>query len=384
VSLIFIIGVLVAIVFVVKLVKQSAQAAKDAWLWAAQELGLRFEPGGMFAGSTISGIVEGNMVVVDTYSQSTGNSSQTYTRYEIRYARSLHLGMKLTRQSAMSGVAKIFGAEDVEVGDRVFDDQVMVKVRDKQQFQQYLTRERRKAITHGLSQWPSLKIEDDALRTSTAGMEKDPAKLVRTVKQLLALAETVSGDRPRAAPRPAPPPVPSAVAPPPIVLTPSTPAPPPVPGAVAPPPIALTPSTPPPEEVVVAPEPSDLDLDLALVCADLYRKGQGGSDAEQLFVEKYEGEEVRGVGVLRSTQRYSFDVVFGDTPAIRAMVDVYDDDSGGFGSRTVQAAVKFPEDMRDVLTERSGQEVTFAGRLVKFDRLLRKLYVAEGRWVEAP
>ena len=64
------------------------------------------------------------------------------------------------------------------------------------------------------------------------------------------------------------------------------------------------------------------------------------------------------------------------------MVDVFEDDSSGFGSRTVQAVVKFPEDMRDVLTERSGQDVAFTGTVVKFDRLMRKLYVADGLLVE--
>ncbi len=360
----------------VKFARKYGQATKDAWLWAAQELGLRLEEGGIFSGNKISGIIQGvGLVVVDTYSQSSGNTSTTYTRYVVRYERDLRMGMKLTKQGAMSGVVKMFGAQDVDVGDKVFDDQVMVKVNSRRGFQQFLTRERRRAITDAFLSWPQLKIEDDALQASTSGLERDPAKLVGTVRELVELARVVSvdGAEPKVQ-RSSPPPVPKIAMPAAMRQT------------VSPPPLVTPSPIDQVEEVVVpepdpVPEPVAVGPVLASVCAELYRSGQSGPDAERLYAETYQGQVVRGVGTLRSAQRYSFDIVFGDTPAMRAMIDVYDDDSGGFGSRTVQAAVKFPEDMRDELTALSGQEVVFTGTLVKFDRLLRKLYVAGGRLV---
>ena len=92
---------------------RSVRKQRAKWTQAASDLGIEFVPGRFVSIGKLVGTVEGHETTVDTYTQRSGNNSQTYTRYRIGYP-DLGLGLKLSRQTTLSGITKFFGAQDVE------------------------------------------------------------------------------------------------------------------------------------------------------------------------------------------------------------------------------------------------------------------------------
>ncbi|MFC1672372.1 hypothetical protein ACFL01_04485, partial [Planctomycetota bacterium] len=76
----------------------QSKVTNENWGKAASRLGLTFRPGGFFSHREMSGRSKKCRVVVDTFTRGTGKQSQTYTRFQVDFPRSLGLGLRLTEQ----------------------------------------------------------------------------------------------------------------------------------------------------------------------------------------------------------------------------------------------------------------------------------------------
>lgn len=366
---------------------------KSAWQEAGMELGIACEAGGILSGPRLQGTVDGIRIEVDTHTQHSGNSSVTYTRYVAWHPAPIGLGLSVARQGAWRGVAKLFGVQDIEVGDPDFDAAVVVKGRDPAAVQAFLTPERRARILHAVADWPKLRIADELVRLETVHVERDGQRLCQTVRGLAAFTAGLSTERafspPPTRPRfgpvapPAPPP------PPPrlpvdagardsgLRVRPAGAPPPPAPSAEPPPRPSPAPPALPPEPEPARPEPVTGGPALADLCALLFKPGQSGTTAEKIFQNDYAGQVIRWQGQLRSFQRSGYDVVFGSQAMARAVFDTVEVETGRYGARRVQVIAQFPEDHLPRLQALSGKALWFSGRLVRLDGLMRTLYVAD-------
>jgi hypothetical protein len=149
-------------------------------------------------------------------------------------------------------------------------------------------------------------------------------------------------------------------------------------------PATASPDTRPAVEAESAPAHSADDndaCDAKAVCEDLFDPKRMSFEVNQRFEEKYLDRPVRWSGRLRSINSYTFDLVFGDGKGTKAVFEVHEV-PGVYGGKMVQAVVQLPPEASDDLGVRTGETLTFSGRLVRCDAFMRNLFVADGKLVE--
>ena len=199
-----------------------------------------------------------------------------------------------------------------------------------------------------------------------------------------------SAPRPPSRPAPTPLRITDAPKPPEPTVTPPAPResePTPVP-SVPPAPSPVTASLPESVAAVPAPSvpepaatPSEVQLDVASVCEDLFDPNRMSYETNRLFDDRYKDATVRWKGTARRANPYSYDFTFGDGGGTKAEFDVYEVKEQ-YGSRTVRAFVQLPVEDADDIGARIGEDVHFEGRLISCEGSARRLYVADARMVD--
>ena len=401
----------------------------ETWSAVARDLHLLYDPGGAFRGRSLSGRHRENDILVDTFTRSSGKSSTTYTRYRVRYPRPLGLGLKLAREGFFSGVSKVFGAQDIQIGDATFDQGVMVKGDDPARVVRFLTLARRARIQRALMSFSGLKIGDEEIYWERTGVESSAARLADTVRRLSVLAWFLCGDRgedrslERAAQARLEGRLDEAIA-----------AARQVPAVESVPPIEahmmeahmlhlgnrseeagrlldqaareapddaeiqawtrLREAAPPPLPDVPAPEADGASAQVATppapgpdaaagpsietFCGAVFKPGGTSADVDATFASTFAGRRVRWSGILRTYQSTSFDFVFGNQPCTKATLELHQLEGGLVSGKQVQAIVQFPPEAKDALQDRAGAEIAFTGELLKVDGLMRNIYLRDG------
>ncbi len=170
---------------------KSHQRTVAAWRRVAVELGLDFIVGNRMSRPILTGTMAGFPVKVDTYVQRSGNSSTTYTRYRVTYP-SLGMNLRLSRHGMLSAITKLFGKQDVEVGDDSFDDAFMVKTDDPSRLRSLLTPSVRSGLLRLLASHSTAKVNDSFVQITRTGFQKKPEVLQSTVHRMLATARLLS------------------------------------------------------------------------------------------------------------------------------------------------------------------------------------------------
>ena len=357
-EVLFIVAVVSGIVaLIVKKVQGYNRGIVEAWQDAATQLGMRFTPGAMTRSKSIQGQMYENRVEVDTFKRSSGKSSTTYTRYRTYFPESLGLGLQLKQQGFMAGVASFFGSQDIELGDPQFDPEVVVKGNDPGRVAEFLTPSRRLRILRLFQEFPGCEIKDHLIEWSNKGHEKQADRIVGTVRRLSLAATRLrdgaeSGREQEAAEV--------------VERRISVPEPVPVVPEVQPEPIA-------PAVVAAA---SD-GLDVTTVCEDLFASSVMSFEARRLFDERYMDRSVRWSGELQSVTSYQIDRVFTGTAGSKMVLDLVEVE-GAF-DRTVQAIVRLPQDAVEGLRSRIGESITFEGRLLNCDVLMRAFFIIDSK-----
>ena len=127
--------------------------------------------------------------------------------------------------------------------------------------------------------------------------------------------------------------------------------------------------------------PSEVQLNVASVCEDLFDPNRMSYETNRLFDDRYKDATVRWKGTARRANPYSYDFTFGDGGGTKAEFDVYEVNQQ-YGSRTVRAFVQLPVEDADDIGARIGEDVLFEGRLISCEGSARRLYVADARMVD--
>ncbi len=170
---------------------RSHQRTVQMWSEVARELGLGFEVGRGISRPVLTGAIGGLPVAVDTYVQRSGNSSTTYTRYRINYPY-VGFDFQLKRQGAFAAITKLFGAQDVEIGDDLFDETFTVKTKDPNRLRALLTPSVRTGLLRLIASYGGAVIADDNITFSKSGFESNPDRLKSTIQRLSTTARLLA------------------------------------------------------------------------------------------------------------------------------------------------------------------------------------------------
>ena len=183
--------VILIIVGIAYMAYQSHQNSVGAWRRVAQQLGLHVEAKGRLSRPTLSGKLNGLPVRIDTYTQRSGNSSTTYTRYQVRYP-SVGFDFTLKREGGLSFIGKLFGIEDVQIGDPVFDGAFKVKTSDRDRLVAFLTPSVRSGLFRLMASYPTTVISEDHIGLTSRKFESREEVLTSTIQRLVATAQLLT------------------------------------------------------------------------------------------------------------------------------------------------------------------------------------------------
>jgi hypothetical protein len=99
----------------------------EIWSQLSREIGAEYEEGGFFKDGKVVLSHRQWEITLDTYTVHTGKSHITYTRMRAPFVNRDGFRFKIYRKNIFSGIGKLFGVQDVEVGDAFFDDQFIIQ-----------------------------------------------------------------------------------------------------------------------------------------------------------------------------------------------------------------------------------------------------------------
>lgn len=183
--------IILAILVIGYLAWRSHKRTVETWRQVGAELGLNTSVGSGMSRPVLSGSIGGLPVKIDTYTQRSGNSSTTYTRYRVGYPP-LGIGLELKREGAFSAITKFFGIQDVEVGDATFDETFVVKTNDQGKLRSLLTPSVRSGLLHFTASYPRSVITDSYIQLTAARFESKGERLKSTAQRMVATARLLA------------------------------------------------------------------------------------------------------------------------------------------------------------------------------------------------
>ncbi len=99
----------------------------EIWRRLSEETGASFVDGGFWRGSKVVIRVKEWTLTLDTFTVSSGKQSTTYTRLRAPYVNKDGFQFRIYRKSVFSGLGKVFGMQDIEVGYPEFDEPFIIQ-----------------------------------------------------------------------------------------------------------------------------------------------------------------------------------------------------------------------------------------------------------------
>jgi len=397
-----------AVALGIRMAVRSHARMNQAWQLVAGELHLTFSPETFTKRAYLAGTIQGIGVEVKSVTESSGKSSNQYTRYRVSYPP-LGVGLKMRASGGWQRLTRLLGAQDISTGDAEFDPEVTVKGDDEEAVRRLLTPARRMSVHRLMAEHRGTIVEDSGITWDSSGLETDAERMLTVIRRMVGVAGRLSGAdvthadsamRVRADGNPA-----EAAA----MLRSGTAdledhrdhAEAAYAGArydEAAEALAELERALPADGQVAAwrrraderrartalPEASGGTVltDPGEVAADLFDPDLLTFEATRRFEDRYEGRTVRWRGRVIRSSPYRTDLEFGGGPGIRAVIRVHRLGWNLYGGRDVDAVVALPATAHAVLRDAGEGEVTFEGRLVRADSLMRNLFVAEGRLLD--
>lgn len=103
----------------------------EVWRQLCSEIGAEFVEGSFWKGGKVQAHVGEWTLTLDTYTVSDGHTSTTYTRMRAPYVNPDEFRFTIYRHGIFSGLGKLLGMQDLEVGDFEFDEAFIIKGNDE-------------------------------------------------------------------------------------------------------------------------------------------------------------------------------------------------------------------------------------------------------------
>ncbi len=99
----------------------------DIWQQLSREIGADFEPDGFFRSGKVVLKHRQWKITLDTYTEVIGDLTNTYTRMRAPYVNPNGFHFDVYRRGIFSGLAGMFGREEIMIGDAEFDSRFCVR-----------------------------------------------------------------------------------------------------------------------------------------------------------------------------------------------------------------------------------------------------------------
>ncbi|HEY9153272.1 MAG TPA: hypothetical protein VIN60_10335 [Anaerolineales bacterium] len=171
------VGVIIILVILVIVVSQMRRQQLDtAWRQFASEIGAEFIEGGLFRSSKVQAQFKNWMIVLDTYSVSSGDSSETYTRIKTSIQDKDGFWFTIFRTGLVAKLDKALGAQDIEIGDAEFDGAFTVRSNNESKVRALFSNLKIRQMIQ-MQKSITIAIRKNELRLETRGVIKDVERL---------------------------------------------------------------------------------------------------------------------------------------------------------------------------------------------------------------
>ena len=117
----------------------------EIWDQIAKDIGGQYEDGG-FLGRDVLRYQSGQWeITLDTYTTD-GENSTTYTRMRAPFVNKDSLYFKIYREGFFASIGKLFGMQDIQIGDPYFDDNFIIKGNNEGKIRRLLNAPRLKQL----------------------------------------------------------------------------------------------------------------------------------------------------------------------------------------------------------------------------------------------
>lgn len=148
--------------FMAFLRKVFGASKSEIWQQVADKVGAEYIDKGFWHHDTIRFEHDQWEILLDTYNQPTGNNSAvTYTRMRAPFVNKDGLRFSITNSNIFSWVGKAFGAQDIEIGDRYFDEHFIIKGNNEYQIRRLLNDRKLTAL---IQRQPNIHFKVDSNR----------------------------------------------------------------------------------------------------------------------------------------------------------------------------------------------------------------------------
>lgn len=162
---------------------------KVAWQTLSDEIKARYVDGGFWKGDKVVAEYGDWTLTLDTYTVSTGKVTVVFTRMRAPYRNPGGFRFTVYRKSIFSGIGKMLGMQDIEIGDAPFDHDFIIQATNESRVRELLANLRiRELITKQKDIQFSVKDDEgwfgstfpdgvDELYFAVAGVIKDIDRL---------------------------------------------------------------------------------------------------------------------------------------------------------------------------------------------------------------
>jgi hypothetical protein len=103
----------------------------EVWRKLCEEIGAELVDGGFWKGKKVHVHAKPWTITLDTYTESSGETQVTYTRIRAPYINPEGFRFTIYRKGVLSGLGKLLGMQDIEVGDPEFDEAFIIQGTDE-------------------------------------------------------------------------------------------------------------------------------------------------------------------------------------------------------------------------------------------------------------
>ena len=103
----------------------------EIWRQISEKVGGQYSESGFFKGDKVEAAHKNWVITLDSYVLVAGKAHIPCTRMRAAFANPAGFRLTVYRKSIFSGVAKLFGMQDIEVGEDAFDRDFIVKGTDE-------------------------------------------------------------------------------------------------------------------------------------------------------------------------------------------------------------------------------------------------------------
>lgn len=165
----------------------TLQAQQMEWVRFAQTMGLAWMTTPLCIGGRLGG------VDVWAYAVRTG-PALFQLEVLVRFEEPLGLGLMVRPSQALDGLARLFGGQDLLVGDPIFDGAFVIQASDPRRIATILDPEVRARAFELHQRVGSVQIRDDGITLRSLSPARNPAEVPRLVDALKTLAERLQAN----------------------------------------------------------------------------------------------------------------------------------------------------------------------------------------------